>query len=554
MDLMAPHLNTSSSERSAKSLESSQAKTYKSPQHKLVRFFEKSRNQWKSKYRDAKMVMKRLQNRIRFLEKSKARDQHRIRELKSALQDMKIQVCVIKKELSDFKEKYSTKTADSGKALAVFRHPIPYHMYSLGHVIWFVSLVLSAATSLRAASQVMTLIMSMFGLPLVAPSWFTGRMWLLRLGYYKLTRPKEFGDDWVWIADHTVQVGAEKCFVIVGVRLSALPASGRPLTHEDVEPLALFPVTSSTGEVVYQQLKETIAKTGVPRQIVADQGSDLRCGIETFCQRHPETCYVYDIKHKTAAVLKHDLEGDEHWQAFTRLATQTKQHVQQTALAFLAPPNQRTKARYMNLESLVGWGYHLLRYVDEQRWTKQTELDAEVVKAKLGWIEDFRQPLAQWRELLEVVEVSENWVRHRGLYRGVHRDLKKRLAPVARTPRAKTVSAHLVAFVATESLKAYPNERLIGSSEVLESIFGKLKPLEQDQAKTGFTGLVLSVAAMVSTTTTEVIQNALESVRTKKVVEWCKKTLGKTVPAKRKEAFASHQKTEQKQDQFKVAV
>ena len=108
--------------------------------------------------------------------------------------------------------------------------------------------------------------------------------------------------------------------------------------------------------------------------------------------------------------------------------------------------------------------------------------------------------------------------------------------------------------MAAESLKAYPDERLIGSSEVLESIFGKLKRLEQDQAKTGFTGLVLSVAAMVSTTTTEVIQNALESVRTKKVIEWCKKTLGQSVPAKRKEAFASRQKTEQKQDQFKVAV
>jgi hypothetical protein len=38
------------------------------------------------------------------------------------------------------------------------------------------------------------------------------------------------------------------------------------------------------------------------------------------------------------------------------------------------------------------------------------------------------------------------------------------------------------------------------------------------------------------------------------VIEWCKKTLGQSVPAKRKEAFASRQKTEQKQDQFKVAV
>ncbi len=551
---MALDHNKPSSGLLAKSLENGQAKTYKSPQRKLVRFFEKSRNQWKSKYQDAKIVMKRFQNRIRFLEKSKARDKFRISELESELRDMTAHIRAIEKELSGFKEIYLSETTDSEKNLDVFRQPLPYHMYSVGHVMLFVSLVLSAATSLRGASQVMALIMSMFDLPCTTPSWFTGRMWLLRLGYYKLTRPKERGEDWVWIADHTVQLSSEKCFVIVGLRLSALPASGRPLTHEDVEPLALLPVTSSTGEVVYEQLKETIAKTGVPRQIVADQGSDLRCGIEMFCQRHPETCYIYDIKHKTAAVLKRDLQGDDNWQTFTRLATQTKQQVQQTALAFLAPPNQRSKARYMNLESLVGWGRHLLRYLDEQRWMEQPELDAQVVQAKLGWIEDFRQPLEEWGELLAVVEVSESWVRHRGLYRGVHRDLKQRLAPVARTPRAKTVGAHLVAFVATESLKAYPDERLIGSSEVLESIFGKLKRLEQDQAKTGFTGLVLSVAAMVSTTTTEVIQNALESVRTKQVVEWCKKMLGKTVPAKRKEAFASRQKTEQKRDQFKVAV
>ncbi len=551
---MVPHLKPSPSERSAKSPDGGPVKTYKSPQRKLVRFFEKSRNQWKSKYRDAKLVVKRLQNRVRFLEKSKDRDTRRTRELKAELNKANAQVRALEKEVSAFKEKCLKETTDSGTNLTLFRQPLPYHTYSVGHVLLFVSLVLSAATSLRGASQVMALIMSMFELPIATPSWFTGRMWLLRLGYYKLTRPKERGDDWLWIADHTVQMGAEKCFVIVGLRLRDLPASGRPLTHEDVEPLALFPVTSSTGEVVYQQLKETIAKTGVPRQIVADQGSDLRCGIETFCQRHSETCYIYDIKHKTAAVLKHELEGDDHWQAFTRLATQTKQQVQQTTLAFLAPPNQRSKARYMNLESLMGWGGHLLRYLDQQRWMEQPELDTEVVQAKLGWIEDFRQPLAEWGELLKVIGVSESWVRHRGLYRGVHRDLKKRLTPVARTPRAKRVSAHLVAFVAEESLKAYPGERLMGSSEVLESIFGKLKRLEQDQAKTGFTGLVLSVAAMVSTTTTETIQSALESVRTKKVIEWCQTTLGKTVASKRKEAFASRPTTEQNQDQFKVAV
>jgi hypothetical protein len=30
------------------------------------------------------------------------------------------------------------------------------------------------------------------------------------IGYYKLTKPKEKAADWVWIVDHTIQLGVEK--------------------------------------------------------------------------------------------------------------------------------------------------------------------------------------------------------------------------------------------------------------------------------------------------------------------------------------------------------
>jgi len=100
-------------------------------------------------------------------------------------------------------------------------------------------------------------------------------------------------------------------------------------------------------------VEDSIIKTGIPREILGDHGSDLKAGVERFCQQHPETWSIYDIKHTTAVVLKHELHEDLRWQEFTGVATHTKQRVQQTALAFLAPPNQRTKARSMNLESLL---------------------------------------------------------------------------------------------------------------------------------------------------------------------------------------------------------
>jgi hypothetical protein len=89
-----------------------------------------------------------------------------------------------------------------------------------------------------------------------------------------------------------------------------------------VEPIVLAPVTKSNGEVVYQQLEAAVKQTGVPREIIGDHGSDLRAGVERFCQAHPETCAVYDIKHQTALLLKHELAQEESWQEFIRLATQ----------------------------------------------------------------------------------------------------------------------------------------------------------------------------------------------------------------------------------------
>jgi len=354
-------------------------------------------------------------------------------------------------------------------------------------------------------------------LPYAVPAWSTGRLWLLRLGYYKLTRAKEQADDWAWIVDHTVQMGQEKCLVILGVRLHVLSTLQRPLNHEDVEPLVLLPMSPSNGERLFHQLEASARQTGIPRQIVADHGSDLKAGIEQFCQQHPGTCFIDDIKHKTASVLKHELAGDEKWQRFTRLAAQSKLQVQQSALACLAPPNQRTKARYMNIDVLVHWGHQLLQVLAQPERIGDLHIDLELLEAKLGWIRDFREPLQQWSELLDVIEVTETLVRTQGIYRGVHRDLKTRLSAVARHARSRAVSAHLVAFVATKSLKAKPHERLLGSSEVVESVLGKFKHVERDQAKGGFTGLVLSLAAMVSTTTLEVVQQALATVPTQKV-------------------------------------
>jgi hypothetical protein len=432
---------------------------------------------------------------------------------------------------------------------------LPYHhQYSVGCLSLFLTLVLSVATSLRCASRVLELLWAVWEQPGAVPRWETGRWWVLRVGYYKLTRPKAQAEDWVWIVDHTYQLGTHKCLVILGLRLSALPPRGRCLRHDDVEPLVLEPVVKSTGDIVYQQLQATIKKTGVPREIISDRGGDVEAGVEQFCAAHPATCALSDIKHKTAAVLRQELEGDPAWQEFTQVCQQTKQQVQQTAVAFLMPPNQRTKARWMNVDILVRWGTQALAFLDTPPPKRSPGCDVVLLEERLGWLPRFRPTLQLWGEVLQLVEVTEHFVRTQGLTRGAPRHLRTLLAPLALTPRTRQVRTHLLAFVAEAAVKAHPRERLLGSSEVIESVFGQFKRLEETQAKRGFTGLILTMSAMVAQTTREVIQKALETIPTKCVLEWCKKTLGDSLQAQRKKAFGLHAKTEQKGDQEREAA
>lgn len=64
---------------------------YKSPRHKLTKFFEKSRNQWKEKCLKAKSKGKQLSNRVRFLENSKENLKIKIESLEEELAKLKSQ-------------------------------------------------------------------------------------------------------------------------------------------------------------------------------------------------------------------------------------------------------------------------------------------------------------------------------------------------------------------------------------------------------------------------------------------------------------------------------
>ena len=94
----------------------------------------------------------------------------------------------------------------------------PNHSYSIGLVSLCVLLQVSALVGLRCVEKVLRILNAFFPFTRSIPSWSSSRLWLLRVGYYKLPRKKEVARDWVWIVDFTIQAGNLKCLTIVGLR------------------------------------------------------------------------------------------------------------------------------------------------------------------------------------------------------------------------------------------------------------------------------------------------------------------------------------------------
>lgn len=402
----------------------------------------------------------------------------------------------------------------------------------------FVRLVLDAACSLRGASAVMRLLGTQDGWQRM-PVANTGQMWLLRIGLFELTRPKESADDWVWIVDHTVQIGTTKCLVIVGCRLSAWQRQGRPLQHRDLTMMALEPVEKSDGPTVARQLEAARQRTGItPREILSDEGTDLKGGIAAFCQSHPGTAASLDIAHQAANLLRRILEADGRWGDFFRHMGESKQRLAQTALAHLLPPSPRAKARYMNVGELIAWGRKALRYVDNPRPVAGMPLDRGALQAKLGWLKNYRHALSEWRQVMATIAATLHYVRREGYHRGAASALQRELSRYARSGPSRYLATRLVEFVELQSAGSGDGERLLGSSECLESLIGKGKRLEGQQSKSGFTKMILGMAAAVAHPTTDCVSQALNMVRTCDVIAWCRNNLGVSLQTKRRLALA----------------
>ena len=177
----------------------------------------------------------------------------------------------------------STSIASRSNPPQAATHRFPTPLVELA-----LALVHTAGISLRGTVRVVETVSHALKLGWDTPHWTTVRNWLLRFGLARLRSSQQQADDWVFLVDHSVQIGKEKCLVGLGIRQAEYQRLNRCLSLEDMTLLHLEVMPRSTKEDVERSMKRLCQTVGVPRGVVNDNGADLAGGIRLLKKHYPQ--------------------------------------------------------------------------------------------------------------------------------------------------------------------------------------------------------------------------------------------------------------------------
>lgn len=472
---------------------------FKSPWRCLCRSLFQSREQWKAKARCGRSTIERLQQQLHIAQQQQ-------RQLVAQLDEVK-------------RHNEALQAGVDQKACSILSSQLAGHQFSSEMIS--LCCQLSHWVGFRAVPKVLQCISEAFGLPLKIPSRDAVRNWSCRNGVAILQQASG-ADDWVWMVDHSVQLGKMFVLVVLGIRQSQLPID-RPLTRDDMTPLAVMPTESRDKLEVRRQLMEVAKRLGTPLAILSDGARELHEGAESLKTIGFRGVHLDDIKHKVSNLLKKRLGQDERFREFLAQIGRTTASIQQTELDHLLPPRKKEKCRYMSLGQLIDWATMVECQLNLASTTKSN--GSERLTEKLGWLKNHGDDLCCWRECRQLISQVLQYANGHGVFDGSTEALRSRLAECpTHSKLSQQLREEMLSFYESNErrlLALEPSQRRLPcSTEILESGFGSFKALQRHHARGTFTSLLAVFASLFDTCTATKIRDRFTRVSNQALKHW----------------------------------
>ena len=130
---------------------------------------------------------------------------------------------------------------------------LPCHHY--GPVMIALSINLARNCGLRGAESALQLFHDTYGIIDKVPHWTTIRTWMQRVGVAAIDLPLEAADDWVWMADHSCQIGEHRQTASSGLHASVggSPECLATFTSQHGDPGIEFWIVQTTGASTFER-------------------------------------------------------------------------------------------------------------------------------------------------------------------------------------------------------------------------------------------------------------------------------------------------------------
>jgi len=391
-----------------------------------------------------------------------------------------------------------------------------------------VALKLHTSASFRAVAKSSEILSRYQEGPLQTATHTTILLWVKKIGYYLLTKPKEHAEDWMIIPDHSIQLGPDTLFVIFGIRESQIDF-GRPLRYQDLEPLRVVAKSHWTGEGIRDCVGELQKELGQITYAVGDWGSDLKKGL-----RLAEIIHSHDVTHHIALFLKKLYSSNAEYQAVTQHLSRMRRQLCHTRAAHIIPPKQRTKSRYHHLKPLSEYGRHILHSLDQH--PDEAGKDDPLQK-HISWLRAHRTFFEELIEVHTLLCQIERHVKHQGVS-PVTIGACCTLLAQASTSKGRLFKEYILHYFQTVLALNTAFETILCTSDILESAFGKYKNYVSDNPMAGITDLALCLAAFTCSLEQHEIQEALEQSTIADLKEWSLTHIGTTLLKKRRDVFS----------------
>lgn len=398
-----------------------------------------------------------------------------------------------------------------------------------------VFIVIFGIVSFRSVPRILRIFQPFLWAKVQIPHFTSVIHWALRVGIAVFNQVSMISGPWVAVIDCSIDVGTRKALVVLRIPLGALQSKQGAIGLEDCECIGLDVSHKWNGQLVCEALARIFEKAGLPLALIKDGGTDLNKGVELFCAKRPEQkIYIIDdIGHFAANALKALFAATKPFIEFLKIISRGAAQIRQTKLAWLLPPKIRTKGRFQGITKVAEWAQKILDLIGGKGKPKDGTDLSKARKAFCG-LAKLRPFLTRFCQTCTIVEDFLKLMKTEGLNQATYVTARKYLAKLPDRSLVRTrLSAWLEKHINIHRAIGIGCQRLLVSSDVIESLFGKFKTIIQRNPQSELNRLIYVVPLLCGNHSHDDIARALKECSHTKMRHQIEQTIPPTLRQQR---------------------